>query len=56
MKAMTLRLSDEMHEALRVQAFEQRTTITALVVAALDQRSPVQGADDRNTDPTGASK
>jgi len=32
---MTLRIADELHEALRVQSFEQRTSITGLIVAAL---------------------
>lgn len=40
MKAMTLRLSDEQHERLRKQAFEERTTITALVLAAIDKAAP----------------
>lgn len=38
MKALTLRLDDPTHERLRQQAFEQRTTITALVRDALTER------------------
>lgn len=37
---MTLRLSDAQHERLRVQAFNERTTITALVLAAIDAAAP----------------
>lgn len=35
MKALTLRLPDELHEALRQEAFAERTSVTALIVAAL---------------------
>ena len=38
-KAMTLRLPEELHEALRVEAFTARTSITALIVAALTDRA-----------------
>lgn len=38
MKALTLRLPDELHEHLRRQAFEQRTSITAVIIDALEQR------------------
>lgn len=35
-KAMTLRLPDAAHEMLRVKAFNERTSITALVLSALE--------------------
>lgn len=35
MKAMTLRLPDDLHEQLRQEAFEKRTTITALIIDAI---------------------
>ena len=38
MKAMTLRLPDEVHEALRQRAFGQRTSITEIVRQAIDER------------------
>lgn len=34
-KAMTLRLPDAAHEMLRVKAFKERTSITALVLDAI---------------------
>ncbi len=34
-KAMTLRMPDALHEALRTQAFQERTSITSLVLDAL---------------------
>jgi predicted transcriptional regulator len=42
MKAMTLRLPDEIHERLRNQAHEQRTTVTSLILRALapEESSP----------------
>lgn len=38
MTALTLRLPDELHEQLRQEAFEKRTTITALILEALRNR------------------
>lgn len=38
MKAMTLRLPDDLHEQLRTEAFEKRTSITALILDALAHR------------------
>jgi predicted transcriptional regulator len=35
-KAMTLRLPDAIHEALRRQAFEDYTTVTALIIRAIE--------------------
>lgn len=47
--AITLRLPDEMHEALRREAFEQRTSITAIIVGTLrhreEDRIPRTGCD-----------
>ncbi len=37
-KAMTLRLPDELHEALRREAFEYRTSMTEIIVDALRLR------------------
>lgn len=34
-KVLTLRLPDDLHEHYRRRAFEERTTITALIIAAL---------------------
>jgi len=36
-KAMTLRMPDVLHEALRAQAYKERTSITALVLDSLEQ-------------------
>lgn len=48
MIAMTLRLPDEVHERLRRQAFEERTSITALVIAAIEKTAPhVPGGCDQ---------
>lgn len=38
MEALTLRLPDDLHEHLRVEAFEKRTSITALILEALAHR------------------
>lgn len=49
MKAMTLRLPDDVHERLRQEAFDQRTSITALIVEALVRPAPVADrGDERN--------
>lgn len=37
-KAMTLRLSDEMHESLRKEAFERRVPMTAIITDAIEHR------------------
>lgn len=37
MKAMTLRLPDDLYEHLREEAFTSRTTITALIIQALEE-------------------
>ncbi len=37
MKKITVRVSDEMHEELRDEAFEEHTSINALVVQAIQQ-------------------
>jgi predicted HicB family RNase H-like nuclease len=37
MQAMTLRLPDEVHEALRREAFESRRSMNAVVIEALDE-------------------
>lgn len=34
--ALTIRLHEDTYERLRIQAFENRTTITALILAALE--------------------
>lgn len=40
MRALTLRLDEATYERLREEAFEKRTTITALIRGALAARSP----------------
>ena len=35
-KAMTLRLPDAAHEMLRARAFNERTSITALLISAIE--------------------
>lgn len=47
-KALTLRLPDQMYESLRRQAFEERTTITALIIDALEQRPKPPRLCDEN--------
>lgn len=42
-KAMTLRMPDALHDALRTQAFKERTTITAIVLRALAQNAEKPG-------------
>lgn len=55
-RAITLRLPDEMHEKLRRAAFEGRTSITSLVLAAIEaqQDEPevwlVQGTEEISAD------
>jgi len=44
MTAITLRLDDATHERLRTEAFEKRTTITALIREALAIRAAKDGA------------
>ena len=44
MKAMTLRLPDAMHEALRQRAFNERKSITALVLLAISEMPLVKPA------------
>lgn len=44
MKALTLRLDDDVYEALRVEAFEKRTTISDLIRAALRRQGPITDA------------
>ncbi|MGG7450574.1 hypothetical protein ACQ3HE_06755 [Plantibacter auratus] len=44
-KAMTLRLSDDLHETLRRQAFDERTTITSIIIAAIESVQPRKGCD-----------
>lgn len=44
-KAMTLRLSDELHDSLRRRAFQGSTTVTALIIAALDAHQPRKSCD-----------
>ena len=39
-KALTLRMPDDLHEHYRRRAFEERTTITALLIAALTPPRP----------------
>lgn len=39
-KAMTLRLPDELHEWARIRAFETRTTITAVIIKAIEDGLP----------------
>ena len=43
MISMTLRLPDELHESLRQQAFAERTSITALILAAIGNGRPKPG-------------
>lgn len=47
-KALTLRITDQMHESLRVQAFTERTTITALIIDALEARPKPSRLCDEN--------
>lgn len=48
MSALTLRLPDALHERYRVAAFHQRTSMTALMVAALERGAPhVPGGCDQ---------
>lgn len=37
MQAMTLRLPDDVHEALRREAYESRRSMNAVVIEALDE-------------------
>ncbi len=37
MRKITIRISDDMHEELRAEAFEDRTSINTLVVQAIQQ-------------------
>lgn len=46
-RAMTLRLPDDLHEGLRQEAFDRRTSITALIVERLS--APVQAAEPECT-------
>lgn len=41
--AMTLRLPDDLYERLRTQAFKERKSLTALVVAAIEKATPGTG-------------
>ena len=48
MSAMTLRLPDAAHEMLRTKAFNERTSITALVLTAIEETwcKPARLCDD----------
>jgi predicted transcriptional regulator len=46
MTALTLRLPDDLHEELRREAFNKRTTITALILEALRNRNTNQKEQD----------
>ena len=45
MKALTLRLDDETYERLRREAFERRTTITALIRDAMTRQADASAAE-----------
>lgn len=49
MKALTLRLEDDEYERLRVEAFEKRTTITALIRESLAARYGVPPTPEVST-------